>query len=308
MSSFGETLKRERELRQISLREISEATKINLRYLDALEKNEFRHLPGGVFNKGFIRAFAQYIGIDPEAMVESYLEELRRQDARTQEKERGRRTGGERRGTRAAEEPPSRKGLWIAVAVILVLAAAAGAAVGISLLRRSRGGPGPLPSPSSSAAAPETADATNALPGEERAVRDEEPPAGAPAAPPPVGAASPDGSGSLPPAAAPQGTVESAASAAPEDGLTASIVLERAVRGSIFCDGKLAHDLESLSPGARIEVRCPGILEVDADDGGALRIGVDGADPVRVGADGNPLVKHRVEAAAKTRESAGGTP
>lgn len=75
MSSFGETLKRERELRQISLREIAEATKINLRYLDALERDDFRHLPGGVFNKGFVRAYAQFIGIDPESMVTAYLEE-----------------------------------------------------------------------------------------------------------------------------------------------------------------------------------------------------------------------------------------
>lgn len=79
MPSFGETLKRERELRQISLREISEATKINLRYLEALERDDFRHLPGGVFNKGFVRAFAQFIGIDAEAMVTAYLDEERSQ-------------------------------------------------------------------------------------------------------------------------------------------------------------------------------------------------------------------------------------
>lgn len=82
MSSFGETLKRERELRQISLREIAEATKINLRYLDALERDDFRHLPGGVFNKGFVRAYAQFIGIDPETMVTAYLEEDGRQRLR----------------------------------------------------------------------------------------------------------------------------------------------------------------------------------------------------------------------------------
>jgi len=82
MSSFGETLKRERELRQISLREIAEATKINLRYLDALERDDFRHLPGGVFNKGFVRAYAQFIGIDPEAMVTAYLDEENRQQSR----------------------------------------------------------------------------------------------------------------------------------------------------------------------------------------------------------------------------------
>jgi transcriptional regulator with XRE-family HTH domain len=79
MASFGDSLRRERELRQISLREISEATKVNHRYLEALEKNDFRHLPGGVFNKGFVRAYAQYIGVDPDRMVLAYLEEERRQ-------------------------------------------------------------------------------------------------------------------------------------------------------------------------------------------------------------------------------------
>lgn len=121
MSSFGETLRRERELRQISLREISEATKINLRYLDALERDDFRHLPGGVFNKGFVRAYAQFIGIDPETMVNAYLEEDSRQQARAA------RAGGAQpapAGTRPEGEPRRRSAarMWLAIlAVVLVL-------------------------------------------------------------------------------------------------------------------------------------------------------------------------------------------
>ncbi len=80
MASFGEEIKRERELRGISLREISDATKINIRFLEALENNDFEHLPGGQFNKGFIRAYANYIGIDPEKIVNSYLLELSKQE------------------------------------------------------------------------------------------------------------------------------------------------------------------------------------------------------------------------------------
>jgi cytoskeletal protein RodZ len=117
MSSFGETLKRERELRQISLREISEATKINLRYLDALERNDFRHLPGGVFNKGFVRAYAQFIGIDPEAMAMAYLEEEQRQQARAQ-----RPVGGESAAPVAVESRrPTGTHLWVIVVVALLL-------------------------------------------------------------------------------------------------------------------------------------------------------------------------------------------
>ncbi len=79
MATFGETLKRERELRKISLREVSEATKIGLRYLEALEANRFDRLPGGLFNKGFIRAYAKFIGLDGEAMVNAYLFDLNSQ-------------------------------------------------------------------------------------------------------------------------------------------------------------------------------------------------------------------------------------
>ena len=76
MATFGETLKRERELRKITLREVSEATKIGLRYLEAMESNQFDQLPGGVFNKGFIRAYAGFIGLETEALINAYLFDL----------------------------------------------------------------------------------------------------------------------------------------------------------------------------------------------------------------------------------------
>jgi len=81
MANFGETLKRERELRDIPLRDIANATKINLRYLEALEANRFDKLPGGVFNKGFIRAYARFIGADGEALVQRYIEEQAEREA-----------------------------------------------------------------------------------------------------------------------------------------------------------------------------------------------------------------------------------
>jgi cytoskeletal protein RodZ len=75
--SFGQALRRERELRRISLREVAHATKIRLRYLEAMERNDFECLPGGLFNRGFVRAYCEHIGIDPEAMVNAYLLEQR---------------------------------------------------------------------------------------------------------------------------------------------------------------------------------------------------------------------------------------
>jgi len=80
--TFGEELRRERELRQISLREIAQATKIDLRRLEALEQNDFSRLPGGLYNRGFVRAYCDHIGVDAESMVNAYLLEERSQTDR----------------------------------------------------------------------------------------------------------------------------------------------------------------------------------------------------------------------------------
>ena len=70
--SFGDWLKRQRELRDISLREISDTTKINLRYLEALEENRFSALPAPVFARGFLREYARFVGLDPDEVLNSY--------------------------------------------------------------------------------------------------------------------------------------------------------------------------------------------------------------------------------------------
>jgi len=77
MTDFGERLRRERESRDVSLRELADATKIGKRYLEALEQNDFDALPGGVFAKGYIRNYAEYLGLDPEPLLEDYLRERR---------------------------------------------------------------------------------------------------------------------------------------------------------------------------------------------------------------------------------------
>ncbi len=60
-------------MRGITLEEIAEATKIGTRSLRALEEEEFDKLPGGIFNKGFVRAYARYLGIDEEQAVADYI-------------------------------------------------------------------------------------------------------------------------------------------------------------------------------------------------------------------------------------------
>ena len=73
VSGFGERLRREREMRGISLDDITASTKIGRRLLRALEEEQFDLLPGGIFNKGYVRAYAKYVGIDEEQAVAEYL-------------------------------------------------------------------------------------------------------------------------------------------------------------------------------------------------------------------------------------------
>ena len=70
--AFGERLKREREMRGVGLEEISAATRISTRFLAALENERWHELPGGVFNRGFIRAVARFLGLDEEAIIAEY--------------------------------------------------------------------------------------------------------------------------------------------------------------------------------------------------------------------------------------------
>ena len=70
---FGEELRRNRLVREVSLESIASATKISKRHLEALERGDFSRLPAPVFTRGFIRAYAGYLGLDPEEMVNAYL-------------------------------------------------------------------------------------------------------------------------------------------------------------------------------------------------------------------------------------------
>jgi cytoskeleton protein RodZ len=74
VASFGQNLRQAREARNITLQEIAAATKIGSRALQALEDERFELLPGGIFNKGFVRAYARFVGLDEEKTVAAYME------------------------------------------------------------------------------------------------------------------------------------------------------------------------------------------------------------------------------------------
>ncbi len=69
---LGEILKEERERQGIDLRDVAKALKIRYDYLFAIEEAEFEKLPGEVFTKGYIRAYARYLNIDPEPLIEEF--------------------------------------------------------------------------------------------------------------------------------------------------------------------------------------------------------------------------------------------
>jgi cytoskeletal protein RodZ len=73
MGSFGDNLRRERELRGVSLREIADNTKISLRFLEALEEGRVDVLPGGLFPRSFVRQYATFVGLDPDRTVADFL-------------------------------------------------------------------------------------------------------------------------------------------------------------------------------------------------------------------------------------------
>jgi cytoskeleton protein RodZ len=70
--NFGERLKREREMREVSIEELTKATRISARFLNALENEDWDKLPGGVFGHGFVRTVARYLGLDEEALLGEY--------------------------------------------------------------------------------------------------------------------------------------------------------------------------------------------------------------------------------------------
>ncbi len=76
-ATIGEQLRLAREERGIPLREISDQTRISIHYLEAIESNDYKRLPGGIFNRSFVKAYARYVGYDEKEAVEGYTRYMR---------------------------------------------------------------------------------------------------------------------------------------------------------------------------------------------------------------------------------------
>ena len=77
LGEFGNQFRQARESKNLSFDDVSNVTKITSRMLQAIEDEHFDQLPGGVFNRGFIRAYAKHLGLNPDEAVNGYLACLR---------------------------------------------------------------------------------------------------------------------------------------------------------------------------------------------------------------------------------------
>ncbi len=77
---LGPRLKQAREARGLSLHDIAASTKISMVALEALEAGDFTRLPGGIYSRAFIRAYATAVGLDPEESVRDFVSELSTQE------------------------------------------------------------------------------------------------------------------------------------------------------------------------------------------------------------------------------------
>ena len=294
MPSFGEQLKRERRLRNVSLEEISKATKISMRYLRALEADEFSQLPGGVFDRGYVRAYAQFVGLDEEATVEAYVaergpEEVEQRDdgldaLRTpveiqtaEEADRGRGVGGGR-------------ALRLVAAVIVVVGVASLTAWAVSRYFSA--------DESDPASRKQLAQVSPPLREESNQIAEAEPQPDAQVATRIETAAAP-ATDSTPTDESRRGaeqrvdpphivtsTSDTPRSAAP---IEARILVDRAATGRVNCDNRRVETLDGLRPGTELRLQCQRFLLLNVRDGGAVRVGLNGEQPLQLTADGEPL-------------------
>jgi cytoskeleton protein RodZ len=116
MASLGQELRRERELRGISLREIADSTRISLRFLQAIEEDHLDRVPGAFFIRAILRSYAKCIGIDENQVLNKY-QEIQSFQEQHQDKE-----AGDRTPPRHLPRAPSRKRLRFVAAAIAIIA------------------------------------------------------------------------------------------------------------------------------------------------------------------------------------------
>jgi len=138
-TGIGATLREARNRRKVDLSEVEAAIKIRVRYLQAIENEEWDALPGGAYTRGFIRTYASFLGLDGERLADDY----RRSTAPP---------GGERAPKRVEPVPTGMRGnrRWVSGRVLIaaVCLALIALVVGIGLIGGDGGSSAPSPAAS----------------------------------------------------------------------------------------------------------------------------------------------------------------
>lgn len=123
-SGIGNVFREARNRRKVDLSEVEAATRIRVRYLRAIENEEWDVLPGGVYTRGFIRTYAAYLGLDGERLAEDYRKSV----------EAGQRGTAAEPIAAATSQAPQRRwplphGGWLVVPAVVLVAVVAIVAV-----------------------------------------------------------------------------------------------------------------------------------------------------------------------------------
>src|SRR5437868_7578254 len=70
--TLGEKLRQAREAKGIKIGEVAEQTRISPLYIESIENDDYRSLPGGIFNRGFVKSYAKYVGVDEQEALADY--------------------------------------------------------------------------------------------------------------------------------------------------------------------------------------------------------------------------------------------
>jgi cytoskeleton protein RodZ len=260
-ASFGNWLRRQREVREISLREIADASKISLRYLEAFEQDRFDMLPAPVFARGFLREYAKYVGLDPDEVVNHFISAQQALEPEDEQEVN-------------ASAPHQRPGwlfnllLVLVVVVVIVLVA-----VLAFQTERSRGGAGRAPegaaqAPQGAAQAPEDAVPSPAATAGAGGAAADAPPSAAPATSAAVG-------GPAEPAPAEPPAPVPAAAAGPAPPLTVTLTAVEDCWVEIDADGS-RRTQQRLAAGDSLAVEAQRRVVMTLGNAGGVEVRVNG--------------------------------
>jgi cytoskeletal protein RodZ len=283
MADFGPQLKQAREQRGISLRQISTTTKISVSVLEALERGDFSRLPGGIFSRSFVRAYAHEVGLDPDRTVAQFAHEYEVHVNSAEEMAAPEVTADDR----AFLERQRRAALWLR-AILVVILLLGGAAI-VAWQVRSRA--------VSKAPSTQTQETTPTTPAADRATTDAPAPSALPAAvPSPPAASVPSDATSIKPTApataagvaAPVKSTETSAAPADPEQVTVRLETDANCWIKATVDGKVQFQ-EILHAGDSRELKSGREVVLQVGNAGAVKWAINGRAAKPLGKPGQTV-------------------